>query len=170
MTNVTGQGIELDLRDLRFVDVSDVIEGTRTSVQEGDILITITAELGAVAIVRKEVEGAYINQHLALFRPVLELCDSGFLVNFLSTDMARQQFFVSGQGGTKQGLGFDQVNDVVIGFPPLAEQKLIGDRCAVIWNSFQSSEQSVALSLERLVEYRAALITAAVTGQITELH
>ena len=170
MTNVTSHGIELDLQDLRFVDVRDVTEGTRTSVQEGDILITITAELGAVAIVRKEIEGAYINQHLALFRPMPKLCDSDFLVNFLSTDMARQQFFVSGQGGTKQGLGFDQVNDVVVGFAPLEEQKLIGRYCAGIWDCFRPMGQSVATSIEQLVEYRAALVVAAVMGQVSELN
>lgn len=166
MTNVTSKGIELDLQDLRFVDVPNVAEGTRTSVHEGDILITITAELGAAAIVRKDIEGAYINQHLALFRPVPELCDSTFLANFLSTDMARQQFLVSGQGGTKQGLGFDQVNDVVVGFAPLEEQKQIGQYCADIWNRFQSIGCVTGRSIYQLVEYRAALITAAVTGKL----
>ena len=170
MTNVTSQGVELDLCDLRFVDVRDVTEGTRTSVRESDILITITAELGAVAVARKEIEGAYINQHLALFRPESSLCDSNFLVNFLSTDMARQQFLVSGQGGTKQGLGFDQVNSVVVGFPPISEQEKIGEYCLATWNHFQSVERSVTLSLEQLVECRAALITAAITGQLPELN
>lgn len=170
MTNVTSKGIELDLQDLRFVDVPGVMEGTRTSVHEGDILITITAELGAVAIVRKDIEGAYINQHLALFRPVSELCDSDFLANFLSTDMARQQFLVSGQGGTKQGLGFDQVNDVVVGFAPPEEQKQIGKYCAGIWNRLQPIEYEIGRSIGQLVEHRAALITAAVTGQLPELN
>ncbi|WP_287380563.1 restriction endonuclease subunit S [Mesorhizobium sp.] len=166
MTNVTGHGVELDLDDLRFVNVEGIREGTRTSVREGDILITITAELGSVAIVRKGIEGAYINQHLALFRPNAELCTSDFLVNFLSTDMARAQFTVSGQGGTKQGLGFEQVNNVILGFPPRAEQESIGGFCAELWRQFQSAERPLSSTIERLSEYRAALITAAVTGKL----
>lgn len=166
MTNVTGQGVELDLNDLRFVSLEGVTEGIRTSVLEGDILITITAELGSVAIVRKNIEGAYINQHLALFRPNAALCSSDFLVNFLSTDMARAQFMVSGQGGTKQGLGFEQVNNVVLGFPPREEQESIGRFCAEIWHKFQAAEQSLSLTVESLTEYRAALIMAAVTGKL----
>jgi len=166
MTNVTGHGIELDLSDLRFVNLKDFTEGTRTSVREGDILITITAELGAVGIVRKDIEGAYINQHLALFRPNYQLCVSDFLVNFLSTDMARSQFTLNGQGGTKQGLGFEQVNNVIVGFPPLEEQAFVGNYCTGIWRQFESADRQLRFSLERLSEYRPALITAAVTGQL----
>lgn len=166
MTNVTGQGVELDLDDLRFVSLEGVTEGTRTSVLEGDILITITAELGAVAIVRKDIEGAYINQHLALFRPNAALCSSDYLVNFLSTDMARAQFMVSGQGGTKQGLGFEQVNNVVLGFPPLDEQVSIGRACGELWQRFRSAERPLVASIDRLTEYRSALIASAVTGKL----
>ena len=168
MTNVTGRGVELDLDDLRFVALDGVTEGTRTSVREGDILITITAELGAVAIVRKNIEGAYINQHLALFRPDPTLCAPDFLVNFLSTDITRAQFTVSGQGGTKQGLGFEQVNNVIIGFPPRDEQELIGSFCNHIWQQFELVDRHLSASIERLTEYRAALITAAVTGNLRE--
>ena len=169
MTNVTSQGVELDLDDLRFVSLEGVTEGTRTSVLDGDILITITAELGAVAIVRKDIEGAYINQHLALFRPYAALCCSDFLVNFLSTDMARAQFMVSGQGGTKKGLGFEQVNNVVAGFPPLEEQISIGDACTNIWRRYEPIERSLEASIKQLKGYRSALITAAVTGQVATL-
>lgn len=169
MTNVTGHDIELDLSDLKFVDLDDEVEGIRTSVLEGDVLITITAELGAVAIVRKEHEGAYINQHLALFRPDSSVCVPDFLVSFLSTDMARAQFMVSGQGGTKQGLGFEQVNNVLVGFPPLEEQARIGDHCRDLWKKFEAVREPVARSIDRMTEYRSALVTAAVTGQIESL-
>jgi type I restriction enzyme S subunit len=170
MTNVTGQGVELDLSDLRFVSLEGVTEGTRTSVLANDILITITAELGSVAIVRKDIEGAYINQHLALFRPHSTICSSDFLVNFLSTDMARAQFLVSGQGGTKQGLGFEQVNNVILGFPPRVEQEEIATFCTNQWRGFEATERPLSASIDRLTEYRSAIITAAVTGKIEELQ
>ena len=129
MTNVTKQGVELDLKDLCLVNLDGETEGTRTAVQVGDILITITAELGAVAITRESVAGAYINQHLALFRARGELCDPNYLVNYLATDTAHFQLFVNGQGGIKQGLGFEEVNNVWAAFPPLGEQTEIGKFC-----------------------------------------
>lgn len=169
MTNVTKQGVELDLTELRFVNLEGETEGTRTAVQVGDILITITAELGAVAITRENVEGAYINQHLALFRTQKELCDPEFLVNFLSTETARMQLFVNGQGGTKQGLGFEQVNNVWAAFPPLSEQAEIGVYCNRVWKHFGDIQAPLEQSLTKLTEYRAALVTAAVAGKIKTL-
>lgn len=169
MTNVTKRGVELDLSDLRFVNLDGETEGTRTAIQAGDILITITAELGSVAIARDNVEGAYINQHLALFRVNSQLCEPDFLVNFLSTDVARAQFFINGQGGTKQGLGFEQVNNVWVAFPPLSEQRELGTCCAQIWLKFEEVQRPLETSLRKLTEYRAALVTAAVTGKIKAL-
>ncbi len=170
MTNVTGWGTELDLRELRFVDLLGVTEGTRTAVQEGDVLITITAELGTVAIVRKEAEGAYINQHLALFRANKASCSPEFLVNYLTTKVAQVQFQLSGQGGTKQGLGFEQINSMIVGVPPVEEQILIGAYCKDIWINFLELERKLKLSIEQLAKYRSAIISSAVTGQLEGLQ
>lgn len=171
MTNVTGSGVELDLSDLRYVDLGGNQEGVRTLVREGDILITITAELGSVAIIRNQFEkGAYINQHLALLRVDDSICDPVFLVNFLSTDVAREQFVVSGSGGTKQGLSFDQVNGVIAAFPQLAEQSQIAKFCEALRVKFEITAKPTESSIHQLIDYRSALITAAVTGQLPALN
>lgn len=165
MTNVTKEGVELDLRDLRHVDVRDVNEGKRTAVREGDILITITAELGSVAIVRTPLVGAYINQHLALLRLDERRASPEYIVNLLSTDAATVPLALSGQGGTKQGLGFDEVGDVTLVLPPLPEQAAIAELAGTLWREYFEQSRLVETSITRLTEYRAALITGAVTGQ-----
>lgn len=170
MTNVTKWGVEIDTSDLRYVDIGEVNEGTRTAVRAGDILITITAELGAVAIVREPLVGAYINQHLALLRVMRQRVDPEFLVNFLSTETARAQFMLSGQGGTKQGLGFEEVDGILVGLPPMEEQEAIAAFASSVWGRFSGVERSIAASIARLEEYRSALITAAVTGRIADLN
>ena len=146
------------------------IEGTRTATKAGDILITITAELGSVAIVSSEYEGSYINQHLALFRCDQEKCAPQFLVNFLWSEVTKTQFVLSGQGGTKQGLGFDQVDNVVIALPPLDEQSQIASFVKTQHERINGLEGAIRTSQQSLIEYRSALITAAVTGQIEELR
>lgn len=170
MTNVTGYGIELDLSDLRYVALGGTNEGTRTATRNGDILITITAELGAVAVARAENAGSYINQHLALFRPNKSLCNSDFLANFLSTSLAKAQLELSGQGGTKQGLGFEQINNLIAVFPPLDEQNMIASFCASSWSGFGGLEGEVAVSIDLLEEYRAALISSTVTGKLDDFQ
>lgn len=171
MTNVTGDGVELNLTDLRYVSLDGEQEGVRTQVRNGDILITITAELGAVAIVRDQFEnGAFINQHLALFRAFPEISDSEFLVNLLSTNVAREQFVVSGNGGTKQGLGFDQVGGVIAAFPDLIEQKKIAGYCFDVRLKFDRIRAPIRGAIEQFIDCRSALITSAITGQLPELN
>ena len=166
MTNVTKGGVEIDSTDLRHVKLDGVREGTRTATKVGDILITITAELGSVAIVRAAHAGAFINQHIALFRPDQSQCDPDFLVNFLWSDVTKAQFELSGQGGTKQGLGFDQVDNVMIALPPLDEQREITRQVESSRNNIDVAEGLVSQSVISLTEYRSALITSAVTGQL----
>ena len=170
MTNVTSSGIEIDRTDLRYVILDGVNEGKRTATQLGDVLITITAELGSVAVVREKDVGAYINQHLALFRPDAGLVNSDFLVSFLWSDVTRSQFESSGQGGTKQGLGFEQVDNIVVALPQLAEQEAIATFCSKTRIKLDELERAATMSINKMVEYRSALITAAVTGQIEGLN
>ena len=69
ISNLTRDSINLDLSDFQLVDVPTGIEGERTRVQKGDLLISITADLGSVAVVPDDIEEAYVSQHVALARP-----------------------------------------------------------------------------------------------------
>jgi type I restriction enzyme S subunit len=67
--NVPRDGVDLDLTDIQHVTPPPGAEGRRTEVQDGDIVVSITADLGRVAVIPPSVGEAYINQHLALARP-----------------------------------------------------------------------------------------------------
>ena len=56
--------------NMQPVDAPDNMEAKRTKVKEGDLLISITADLGRTGVVTKEIaeHGAYINQHLTCIR------------------------------------------------------------------------------------------------------
>src|SRR5690606_8818879 len=69
MTNLSREDISLKLNDLKFVHLSPGNrEGSRTSLKPGDILVSITADLGKIGIVPDDLGEAYINQHTALIR------------------------------------------------------------------------------------------------------
>ena len=70
--NVKNCAITLD--NMQHIKAPDNAEALRTRVQEGDLLISITADLGRTGIVTKEIaeHGAYINQHLTCIRLVKE--------------------------------------------------------------------------------------------------
>src|SRR5438105_4447450 len=50
ISNLTRDGVRLDLSDIQRVVVPAGSEGLRTKVQKGDVLFSITAHLGSVAV------------------------------------------------------------------------------------------------------------------------
>ena len=70
ITNLTRESIYLDLTDSKFVQLPrEANEGVRTQLKEGDVLISITADIGIIGYVDVNIlSPAYINQHIALVR------------------------------------------------------------------------------------------------------
>lgn len=58
----------LDLSDVAFVNPPESAEARRTQLQKGDVLLSITADLGRTAVVPNGLGKAYINQHLSILR------------------------------------------------------------------------------------------------------
>ena len=163
--NLTRDSVNLDLSDIQRVTPPDTSEGKRTLVQKNDVLVSITADIGSVAVVDADIGEAYVNQHLALTRPTSEV-NPKWLGYCLFADSGKQQFIVSMNGGTKLGLGLDDVNNVSLLFPPLDEQAAI---VAFIESETAQIDTLIAKAEEMsglLREHRVALIAAAVTGQI----
>ena len=69
-------------------------------------------------------------------------------------------------GATIKTIGMDDIGTLSTPVPPMSEQILIGSHITTINNRFSRLMDSTVRSIELLRERRAALITAAVTGQI----
>ncbi|MES1185631.1 MAG: restriction endonuclease subunit S [Myxococcales bacterium] len=160
--NLTEQGIDLDLADLQHVHVPAGTEGARTRVKQGDVLVSITALIGAVGLVRHAIGESYVNQHLALVRPTSSV-DARWLAYALRSQLGRDQFMLRMYGGTKAGLGLDDVREVAVPLPPLHTQRVLADfldrKTTAIDALIAKKERLIVL----LQEKRQALITQAVT-------
>jgi len=135
MGNLEHYDVRLDLDDIQRVNPPEGAEGSRTRVQAGDSLISITADVGMVGIVPENFEEAYINQHVSLARPVLQ--EMGlYLAWLLSGDFAKEQFKVLQRGATKVGLGLDDIKAVQFGLPSIEEQneivRVIGEKLSAM--------------------------------------
>jgi len=160
--NLTERGIDLDLADLQHVQVPAGAEGARTRVKQGDVLVSITALIGAVGLVRNAIGESYVNQHLALVRPT-SLIDARWLAYVLRSQLGRDQFMLRMYGGTKVGLGLDDVREVAVPLPPLHVQRVLAnllDRKTAAIDTLIAKKERLT---ELLQEKRQALITQAVT-------
>jgi len=124
MGNLDHGTIELDLTDIQYVRLPESVEGKRSKVEKKDVLISIAADVGMVGLVRNENMDAYINQHVALARPVKTL-NVEFIAWFLVSDLGLRQLQTLQRGATKIGLTLGDIRNLTIKLPSLPVQQEI---------------------------------------------
>lgn len=128
MTNLQRDNIYLDLSDLKFVDVqSDSSDGKRTSLKAGDILMSITAELGKIGWVHEGLGESFINQHTALIRLNEDLTCSKYIAYLLSSKTMNQKINRLNDSGAKAGLNLPTIRSIPLDIPTISEQRKIAD-------------------------------------------
>jgi type I restriction enzyme, S subunit len=115
IANVSRDGIELKLEDIQRVIPPSDKEGERAEAISGDVIISITADLGSVATIPDNFEKAYVSQHLALVRPIYSKIHSQWIAYQVFADMGKNQLLSSGYGGTKIQLNLTDIKDLWIG-------------------------------------------------------
>ena len=98
-------------------------EGTRTRLKGGDILISITGNVGMLGLIPDGFGEAYINQHTAMVRPMPEM-KGRYLAELFRSPFAQGQF-KEPQRGIKNSFRLRDVTQLSIPLPPLTEQRRI---------------------------------------------
>lgn len=127
ITNLSRKNINLDFSNSKFVRLpSEEREGLRTSVQNGDVLISITADIGIAGIVDDGVpKPAYINQHIASVRFPVGAANGRFVAYYLASEGPQKSFRAMTDTGAKAGMSLGTVRKIRFQCPPLAEQQRI---------------------------------------------
>lgn len=125
--NVKDCHIETD--NMQPINAPDNAEAKRTRVQEGDLLISITADLGRTGVVTKEIaeHGAYINQHLTCIRLKQDVLNPLYVAYFMESPAGKEQFESKNQSAVKAGLNFNSINSLRLMVPPLDDQNAFVD-------------------------------------------
>ena len=146
----------ITLQDVQYVIPPDNAEAKRTKVQENDLLISITADLGRTGVVPKEIakHGAYINQHLTCIRLNLEKVNPIYVAYYMESDAGKEQFASKNQSAVKAGLNFNAINSLKLIVPPLSLQN---DFAAFV-ERVDQQKQTVQQSLEKLELMKKALM------------
>ena len=162
MTNLVRNGINLDLSDLRFVQLPvGSNEGKRTSLEKGDILISITAELGKLGWIPEGLGTAYINQHTALVR-MKNTLDSKFVAYALSTEKYNNKLNSLNDSGAKAGLNLGSIRSFELTIPSKPEQTQIASFLSVVDEKISQLTQK----LELLSQYKQGMMQKLFSQQI----
>lgn len=149
--------------DLLTIEAPSGAEASRTRLQDGDVVVTITGVVGKAAVYRDRGREAYVSQHVALVRtnPSLEPEYLAALANFTAGGtpiLARLQY-----GQTKPGLGFRELRGVRIPLPPIEVQR----KFASTIEKVRTIKQSAQIKRERLESLWAGLLHRAFSGNLT---
>lgn len=147
---------KITLQDVQYVTPPDNAEAKRTRVQENDLLISITADLGRTGIVTKKIaeHGAYINQHLTCIRLKQDKLNPLYVAYYMESDAGKEQFVAKNQSAVKAGLNFNAINSLKLMVPPLALQ----NQFATFVERVDQQKQTVQQSLEKLELMKKALM------------
>ncbi|MNC12929.1 EcoKI restriction-modification system protein HsdS [compost metagenome] len=164
ITNTTRGSIYLDLSDSKYVKLaSDVAEASRTSIDVGDILISITADIGICTYIDDSIQlPAYINQHLALVRFNTSLICSKFVAYFLASERVQSSFLRASDQGAKAGMNLDSVRKIKIIVPTEKEQTAI----ATILSDMDSELTVLAQKLAKARDLKQGMMQQLLTGRI----
>jgi type I restriction enzyme S subunit len=131
-----------------------------------DLLLSITAQIGAVGVVPNGLGEAFVNQHTALIRLRKENSVPRWVGYGLLSSFGKTQCRLMTNGGTKVGLTLDDVRNVLVLVPLLQEQAEIVAGIERRTNDLESALSRLEREIDLLREYRTRLVADVVTGKL----
>jgi len=166
LPNVTIDG-RLDLSDVSLRLLTREERAT-SLLHRGDLLFNwrngSPAHIGKTAMF--EVDGEYTHVSFLLrIRPLPRLMTPRYLWLLLN-GLRATGFFASSKFQVNVTYNQSELRQLRLPVPPIAEQVDVGERLPRLVGSYESLTDCLRKSVDQLQEYRQALISAAVTGQI----
>ncbi|MDX9805199.1 MAG: restriction endonuclease subunit S [bacterium] len=164
MGNLSKDNFSLRMDKIQRVAPSSNSEGSRTKLEENDILISITGEVGNLGLIPKNFGEAYINQHTALVRLNKILPTIFFCYCFL-TDFLKIQFNAP-KRGMKNSFRLTDIQYLTIPLPPLSEQHRIVKKLEELMKYCDELEKNIQQSKSENEKLLQQVLREALSGEI----
>jgi len=153
---------------LAYIDEKQAKKLEHVTVYSGDILLNITgASIGRVTIAPPNMDGARVNQHVAIIR-LAEGIENKFVCCFLASPSMQRIIAEENYGVTRQALTKTMIEDFRVPVPPLKEQRCIVAKIDGVSAKSRRSRHQLD-HIPRLVEkYKQAILAAAFRGDLTQ--
>lgn len=167
ITNLNYNSLELDLNEKKIQHVRPPIgaEGSRTKVTENDFLFSITGYLGMFAIAPK-IEEAYVNQHIALARP-LNGFNYKYFGHYVTSRYGGLKYLNDLQkGAVKAGLRLDDILEFPVPLSSLEEQNQIVKEIESRFSEVDTLEKAIDENLQKAEMLRQSILKQAFEGRL----
>lgn len=154
----------IDFESVKKVPAELSIGLEKFNIKSGDILLALTgATIGKTAIYNS-TEVALLNQRVAILRG--KKLDQKYLTYFIASSIFKENIDYLCFGGAQENIGKSEIGSIIISYPKIDEQKQIVTFLDRETAKIDEMVKKVEMQIEKLQEYRQALITNAVTGKI----
>lgn len=136
----------------------------KSIIRKGDLVCVRTGQPGTTAVVDDYFDGANCIDLIIIRRSAT--FSSDYLRYFMNSTVAHHQYGEGSEGALQQHFNVETAGNLLFPRPPREEQDAITQALARVEDTIGRAESMVREQIERLREYRQAIITAAVTGQL----
>lgn len=151
--------------DAKFLPVEYLRRHSNVVVQRNDIVTAMTgATIGKVGRYLDD-SPALLNQRVCIFR-ALPNAEQSFVWYLLNAEFYIEHVILTAFGGAQPNISDTELLACPIPVPKKAEQRAIADYLDRETVKIDKMMEKVEAAIEKLQEYRTALITASVTGKI----
>lgn len=150
--------------DPKFINLP--VDGAlqRFALSEGDILVSLTGNVGRVGVIQEEHLPAALNQRVARISICKEsLVSRELLLHFLYSDWFRSELIGAGHGAAQQNVSTKDIVEIEIPVPPLPEQQriviILDEALASIATARANAEQNLKNARELFETHLQSVFT-----------
>ncbi|MBR9916756.1 hypothetical protein GYB29_03495 [bacterium] len=142
--NVYDEGLNYD--GIVYISEATHEKMKGTKVQADDLLLNITGgSIGRCCIVPKEFDTGNINQHVAIVRTVKPFLGY-FIHHVICSPYFQNMIYEVQTGAGREGLPKNKMDNILIPFPPIDEQKEVLEKVEALMQKCQALEQEIKTS------------------------
>jgi type I restriction enzyme, S subunit len=152
----------LDLKQAAYISELAHKVLIRGEVREGDILITITGNVGRVVLLDEKIDVANINQHISRIRVVDSEISAGFVFHWLSQPSVRHYYSTITTGQAYPQISLKQVRETDVSLGSFAEQTAI----ATLLSDIDADITALEARRDKTRALKLGMMQVLLTGQI----
>lgn len=160
------QNGKINPNEMLFISVEKHSEMKKGHLKTDDILFTNRGEIGKVAIVSPEFDGANLNSQIAWLRCTREI-GYQYLYFFLQSRSLRKHYLDTKSGAALQQFTIRMLKDIQVSFPSREEQDALVQKVLDVYLATESLEAAYVRQTSELDTLRQSLLQKAFSGELT---
>lgn len=152
---------------LAFLNDTQAQQLAGVTVAADDVLLNITgASIGRACIAPPQMDGARVNQHVCIIRPVG--IRSSFLASYLASPQVQDAIGLGNYGVTREALTKSQILELPVPVPTLEAQDTLVTRTSKISAHRTNAIQHLTTVRRTIERFRQSVLLAACSGRLTD--